>query len=161
MQPCMQTIKNYWYCLLKAYLHHKTITSQNVLSEAQVKNFFILWKSYAPFSRYSSFCIFNHLMIYQICDVMSISIWDRVHFWIYFLNHNSISHHTWPTDRYKLGQCFSGIFWTIWRTRAKFQVLLNLATYSNYSITSYVKISVFHFFEKVKKGQLKMVNVTY
>ena len=27
---------------LKGYLHYKTITSQNVSSEAQVKNFFIL-----------------------------------------------------------------------------------------------------------------------
>ena len=41
----------------------------------------------------------------------------------------------------------------------KFQVLFNLATYSNYSLTNYVKIPVFYFFEKVNKGQLKMVNV--
>ena len=65
----------------KDYVHYKTIISQNVLFEAQIKNFFIFWKSYVPFSRYSSFCIFNHLMIYQICEVMmSISTWDRVHF---------------------------------------------------------------------------------
>ena len=37
-----------WYILhkicsitIKGYLHYKTITSENVLSEAQVKNFFI------------------------------------------------------------------------------------------------------------------------
>ena len=131
------------------YLRHK------------LRVFFILWKRYVLFSRYSSFCIFNHLMIYQICEVMmSISTWDKVHFWIYLLNHNSLSHHTWPTDRYKQGQYFSGIFWTILRTRGKFQDLFNLTTCSKYSITSYVKIPVFHFFEKVKKGQLKMVNVT-
>ena len=36
-------------------------------------------KNYGSFSRYSSFCIFNHPMIYQICDVMvSIRTWDRV-----------------------------------------------------------------------------------
>ena len=156
----MQIIKNYWYWLLKGYLHYKTITSQNVLSEAQVKNIFILWKYYALFSRYSSFCIFNHRMIYQICDVISIITWDRVHFWIYLLNHNSISHHTWPTNRYKQGQYFSAIFWTIWRTGAKFQVPSNLAIYFKYLLTSYVKIPVFHFFEKVKKRQLKTVNVT-
>ena len=28
-------------------------------------------------------------------------------------------------------------------------------------MTSYVKIPVFHFFEKVNKGQLKMVNFSY
>ena len=42
-----------------------------------------------------------------------------------------------------------------------FQVLFNLATCSNYSIINYVKIPVFHFFEKVNEGQLKMVNVNY
>ena len=90
--------------LLKGYLCYKTITSQNVLSKAQIKNFFISQKSYVPFSRYSSFCIFNHPMIYQISDVtMSISTWDKVHFWIYLLNHNSC-HQTWPVDRYKQGQ---------------------------------------------------------
>ena len=31
------------------------------------------------------------------------------------------------------------------------------ATCPNYSITRYAKIPVFHFFEKVNKGQLKMV----
>ena len=125
--------------------------SKNELFVAQFKN-----QSYVLFSRYSSFRIFNHLMIYQICEViMSISIWDRVHFWVYLFNRNSLSHHTRPSDRYEKGQYFSGIFWKIWRTGAKFQVLFNLTTCSNYSITSYVKIPVFHFFEKMNKGQLK------
>ena len=56
---------------LKGYILYKTITSQNVSSEAQVKNIFISYKSYipvssksyVPFSRYSSFCIFVHPMI--------------------------------------------------------------------------------------------------
>ena len=56
---------------------------------------------------------------------------------------------------------FSGIIWTIWRTEAKFQVLFNLATCLNYSITNYVKIPLFHVFEKVNKGQLKVANVSY
>ena len=137
--------------IFKGYIHYKTITSENQLSNTQVKKFFILWKSYVPFSRYSSFRVFNQLMIYQICDlIMSISTQDRVHFWMYLLN--SLSHHTWSTDRYKCVQYFSGIFWRIWRTVVKFQVLFNLATCSNYSIISYVKIPVFHFFEKVNKG---------
>ena len=38
---------------------------------------------------------------------------------------------------------------------------VNLEICSSYSITTYVKISVFQFFEKVNKGQLKMVNVNY
>ena len=89
----------YLHVWLKGCLCYKTITSQNVSSEKQIKNFFIL-KNYIPFSRYSSFCIFNHLMIYQICDVtMSISTWDKAHFWIYLLNHNSWSHQTWQFDR--------------------------------------------------------------
>ena len=88
----------------KGYLRYKT-TTQNVLSEAQVRNFFISQKSYVPLSRYLSFCIFSHPIIYQICDVMmSISTWNEVHFWIYLLNHNSLSHQTWPIDRYKQGQ---------------------------------------------------------
>ena len=58
--------------IFKDYLCHKLITSQNVSSEAQVKNFFMLQKSYVSFLRCSSFCIFNHPMIYQICDAMMI-----------------------------------------------------------------------------------------
>ena len=62
---------------------------------------FILYKSYALFS---SFCIFNHVTIYQIHnDMISISTWDWVHFWIYLLNQNSLGHQTWPIDRYKQG----------------------------------------------------------
>ena len=53
---------------------------------------FVSWKSYFLFSRYSRICIYNHPMIYQICDVaVSISTWDRVHFWIYLLNLNLLS----------------------------------------------------------------------
>ena len=50
-------------------------------------------------------CIFNHSMIYQISDLMmSISTWNRVHFWIYLLNQSSLTHQTWLTDRYKQGE---------------------------------------------------------
>ena len=102
-----------------------------------------------------------HPMIYQIWDVMmSISTWDRMHFLIFLLNRNWLTHQTWLVDRHKEGQYFSEISWTIWRTRAKFQALFNLATCSNYSITSYVMFPVFHFFERVNKGELKMVNIS-
>ena len=53
---------------------NKMTTSQNVSSEAQIKNFFILYKNYVSLSRYSSFCVFNHPMIYRIRDVTSMSI---------------------------------------------------------------------------------------
>ena len=123
----------------------------------------MFWKyvlKYDLFSRYSRLCIFNHLMIYQISDVMmSISIWCRVHFWIYTLKHNSLTHQTWSVNRYKQGEYFSQIFWTIWRTGAKFQTLFSLVTCSNYSITYFNKFPVFHFSERVNKGELKVVNV--
>ena len=47
------------------------------------------------------------------------------------------------------------------RTGVRFQVLFNLATWSNYSITNYFKIPVLHFFENVINQQLKLVNVDY
>ena len=123
---------------------------------------FLFHRKVIPFLRYSSSCIINHPMISQICDVMmSISTWDRVHFLIYLLNYDSVTCQTWSVDSYKQLQYFSETFWTIWRTGAKFQALFNLATCSNYSITNYVKIPVFHFFEKVNKGHLKMANVNY
>ena len=80
-------------------------------------------------------------MIYQICDAMSIIIVDRVHFWIYLLNHNSLTHQAWSIDRYKHRQYF------VWKTGAKFQVLFSFVTCSNYSITNYLKFPVFQFFE--------------
>ena len=50
------------------------ITSQNVPPKTQIKIFFISYKNYVTFSRYSGFRVFNHTMIYQISDVtMSIS----------------------------------------------------------------------------------------
>ena len=55
---------------VKGYLRCKMITPQNLSSEAQVKSFFISWKTYVPFSRYSSFCISNHSMIYQMSWVL-------------------------------------------------------------------------------------------
>ena len=138
--------------IIKVYFRCKTITSQNVPSETQFNNFFVSQSNYVPFSRYSSFCIFTHLMIYQIYDVMiSISTWKRVHFWIYL---NSLTHQSLSIDRYKQGQSFSEIFWTIWRTAVKFQTIFNLATCFSYSITNSVKFTVFNFFERVNKGEL-------
>ena len=108
------------------------------------------------------FLFYNYTMIYQIFDVMiSISIWGRLHFWVYCLNYNSLTLQTWSIDRYKQGEYFSEILWTIWRTGANFQAFFNLATCSNYSVTSYVKFLVFHYFERVNKGESNVVNMNY
>ena len=65
--------ENMDFLTFTGYLYHKTITSQDVPSKAQIKNF-LYGRRIVSFSRYSRFCIFNHQMIYQICDVtMSIS----------------------------------------------------------------------------------------
>ena len=85
----------------------------------------------------------------------------------YLLNHNSVTHQTWSIDRCKLGQYFSEIFRTIWKTGAKFQALFNSATCSNYSINNCVKCCflVLYMFLKgwksVNKGQLKMISMNY
>ena len=42
-----------------------------------------------------------------------------------------------------------------------FQDLFNLATCSNYSVTNYDRVPVFHYFENVNKGHLKMLNFKY
>ena len=70
--------KNEQHFLILNSTSAKTITSQNVSSEAQVNNFFS-WKNYILFFKYSSFSICNHPMIYQVCDfMMNISILDRL-----------------------------------------------------------------------------------
>ena len=80
---------------------------------------------------------------------------ETVDFWIYF----------WILNISKLGQIIDiskgNSFQESLDFGANFQVLFNLATWSNYLITNNVKIAVFHFFEKVNKEKLKMVNVNY
>ena len=136
---------------IEDYLCYKMITSQTVLFEAQVKNFFYFVDKLWSVLKIFNFLYFNHPMIYQICDaMMSITTWERVHFWIYLLNHNSLSHQTWSIDRYKQGSQFSGTFWTIWRTGV-FQFsnllqLLNNLLSQDFSVL---------FFEKVNKRPVK------
>ena len=131
-------------------------------SEAQVKIFLFHSKFMFCSRDIQVFLFYNYTMIYQIFDVMiNISIWGRVHFWVYCLNYNSLTHQTWSIDRYKQGEYFSEILWTIWRTGANFQAFFNLATCSNYSVTSYVKFLVFHYFERVNKRESNVVNMNY
>ena len=83
--------------------------------------------------------------------VKSVASWVLVHetecIFEYLLNHNSLTQQTWPIDRYMQRQYFSGTFWTIWGLGLSFS---SFSTCPNYSRTNYVKIPVFHFFEKVK-----------
>ena len=142
--------------LLKGYLCYKTITSQNVPSEAQIKNFL--------FQREMIFCsqdiqVFVFLTIPWFTKSV-MSQWVLVHKTT-LLNQSTWSCQTWSVDRYNQGQWFSVIFWTIWRAGARLQVLFHLATCPNYSTTKYVKAPVFYFFEKVNKGQMKMVYVNH
>ena len=84
---------------MKSYLHCKTITTEHVSSEEQV--YIFSSKAYVLFSRYLSSCIFNHPLWYQIFNIMArISTWDKVHFLIDLLNHNSFINQTWVIDRY-------------------------------------------------------------
>ena len=91
----------------KGYLCYKMITSQNVSSEAQIKNFFIPQKNFVLFSRYSRFCIFNHPMIYRISDVTM-----------------SISHET--------GCIFEYIFWTTTHEVTKRSQLIDIRKGNNF-----------------------------
>ena len=50
-------------------------------------------------------------MIYEICDIMmSISTRDRMHLWVYLLNHNSLSHQTCPVIDINKGNNFQESF---------------------------------------------------
>ena len=130
------------------------ITFQNVSSEKQVKISFFVKKLCSVLK------IFKFLYFSPFYDLEN--LWrhddtsDRAHFWIYLLNRNSLRHQTWPIE---ISQTWN--FLNSLEDWAKFQVLFNVATCSNYSITNHVKISVFHFFEKVNKGHLKTVTVNY
>ena len=56
----------YWF-IVKVYLRYKTITSQNVPSKAQIRNFFILQKNYVPFSRYPNMSTIKNGQIFLYC----------------------------------------------------------------------------------------------
>ena len=55
------------------------ITSENIVPEAQFKNFSISWKNLVMFFIYSVFSILNHFIKFVSCDdMMSISTLGRV-----------------------------------------------------------------------------------
>ena len=55
--------------IFKGYPLYKTITSQIVSCEVQIKNFYFVEKSCSALKIFK-FRIFSHPMIYRICDVM-------------------------------------------------------------------------------------------
>ena len=87
-----------------------------------------------------------------------ISTWDKMHFWISF-EHGSLHHQTWLIDRWKANNIQESFEHGGLGLSCK--SFFNLATCSNYSITSYVPVFHFFFFEKVYKGHLKMLNDNY
>ena len=113
---------------LNGYLCYKTITSQNVPSDAQVI-FFLFHIKVIFCSR--DIQVFEFLTISWFAK--SVTSW-----WWWVLVQEAMcifatttTQQTCPIDRYKQGQHFSEIFWTILRTEAKFKVLFSLATCSN------------------------------
>ena len=90
-----------WYITMSLKLPSpKNVISENIVSDVPLKNFFISWKSYPSFSRYSMFCISNHSAICNICDAMtSTSTLERIHFVTCLLYHKSSGHKTLPTSR--------------------------------------------------------------
>ena len=132
--------------------------------EAQVKNFLFRTKVMFHSRDIQVFVFLTFPWFTESVTPWWVLAHKTVHFWIYLLNYNSITHQTRSIDRYRQGQYFSEIFRTIGRTGAKFQALFNLAICSNHSINNYAKFPVFHFFFffwKVYKGELKMVNINY
>ena len=96
-------------------------------------------------------------------SVMSWDLWRQIstRVTVYFLiclpNHNSLCHETWSPNKYKHVQYFSEI---ILMTASKFQARFKFSTCPNYSITKYVKFSVFDSWKGELEG-LKMVNMRY
>ena len=130
---------------------------------------FVFNLAYAVFSIWSFFFTFPWRAnpLEEVVENSEIVKYDgllmdsKIAFPVVLLNHNSLNYQTWPTDKYMQGQQFAGIFWIIWGSGVKFQVLFNLWTCSNYPITNYVYIPVYDFFEKVNEEHLKMIKFNY
>ena len=119
----------------------------------------MLWRSHMQFLRYSVFYVSNHFSNLESSDVMIIiSLWGRVHLWIYLLNDKTFfSLETWPTNRFCLGQFFLKIFYMIWRIGSLIRFL---------NLPKLVKnhlwwIFVFSLFWRRRLRQAKMVNIIH
>ena len=131
------------FTFIKGCLCYKTITSQNIPFEAQFKIFKSLYFLSIPW--FTKSVTSWWVSIHETGCIFAYIFWTTTH------QVNKLG----QLIDINTGKKFSGIFWTIWRSGAKFQIFFDLATCSNYSITSYVKITVFQFFEKVNKDSYK------
>ena len=57
--------------------------------------------------------VFESLAITQFDGMMSITMYDMMHFLIYLSNHKSLTQQTWSNDRCKQREYFFETFWTI------------------------------------------------
>ena len=87
----------------KCYLCYKTITSQDVSSDAQIKNFVYFVKKLFPFTRELSFCI---PWFSKSVTLLWVLVHDIGFIFEYLLNHNSLNHQTLTIDRNKQGNHF-------------------------------------------------------
>ena len=109
----------YRYCLID-YLCYKTATSQNVKHKLRI---FLFYRK-----------VIFHFQDIQVFVFLTIPWFNT-----------SVA--SWWVLVHETGYIIEYIFWAIWWTGTKFQVLLNLASSSS-SITSYVKITVLHFLKR-------------
>ena len=69
-------------------------------------------------------------------------------FHLHLLSHSSLSHQTCPIDSISQGNNFQKFF----KQFKGLGLSYNIATCSKYLIINYVKIPLFHFFQKVNRG---------
>ena len=86
------------FVMLKGCLHYKMITSQNVRSETQIKNFSFFAEKLCSILKIFKFFYFepSHDLPNLWCHDEDLHMRQGT-----LLNHNSQSHQTWPVDRYK------------------------------------------------------------
>ena len=150
----------YNFIVFKGCLHYKTITSQNVLSEIQVKNFSFCRKVMLRSQDIQGFAFltipwFTKSVIswWVLWHHDEYCTWDRVDFCVHPLNQNLVQILVQNLVQVtKLGQLINISEGNYFQESSKqFEGLglsFNKATCSNYSIMNYVKISLFYFFRR-------------
>ena len=145
---------------IKSYLRYKIITSQNLRHRLRI---FLFHRK-----------VMFHSQDIQVFVFLTISWFAKsvTSWWVLVLETGYIFEYIFRTTTHcitKLGQLiyiskgnnFQESFGQFGGLGLSPRPFFNLATCSNYSITNYVKITVFHFFEKVNKWHFKMSNINY